>query len=484
MSLRKQAVFGLMWTFAQQFGNQLIGFVVSLVLARILLPEEFGLIAMIAVFVALGNGLLDSGLSKSLIRDRDADDADYSTVFFFNLFAGFLVYLLVFIAAPFIAEFYEYPILTNIIRIYCLSFLFTAATSVQLAKLTKEMKFRTQTFVALPAAMVGGIVGIILAVQDFGVWSLVYSSLVNALVGSILVWKYSGWYPSLNFDTTKFKKHWDYGYKLGLADLLNRFFNNIFLVVIGKYFSAAQLGIYTRAETMKQLPVSNLDRALNKVSFPVFVEIKDDPARLKKAFRKLLKMVIFVVSPVLLIMAAMAEPLFRFLFTEKWLPSAPYFQVLCLSGLLFPLHSYNLGILNVYGRSDLFLKLEVYKKFLIVLAVLLAIPFGIYGLLWGQVALSLVAFFINAKYTQKYIFYSPLRQLLDIVPILTAAFLSAILVWGIDYNFLEVYPDIIRLLSGGIIGTSFYLLISKIGRFEQLPQLYELIGDRLKGATN
>ncbi|WP_035716039.1 lipopolysaccharide biosynthesis protein [Christiangramia echinicola] len=484
MSLRKQAVFGLMWTFAQQFGNQLIGFSVSLVLARILLPEEFGLIAMIAVFVAVGNGLLDSGLSKSLIRDGDADNSDYSTVFFFNLFAGLLIYLLAFISAPLISQFYDYPILTNIIRVYCLSFLFTAATSVQLARLTKEMKFRTQTLVALPAAVIAGILGIVLAIKDFGVWSLVYSSLVNAIVSCILIWKYSGWYPSLSFNTAKFKKHWDYGYKLGLADLLNRFFNNIFLVIIGKYFSAAQLGFYSRAETMKQFPVSNLDRALNKVSFPLFIEIKDDPRRLRVAFKKLLKMVIFVVSPVLLILAAMAEPLFRFFFTEKWLPSAPYFQVLCLSGLLFPLHSYNLGILNIYGRSDLFLKLEVYKKFLIVLVILLAIPFGIYGLLWGQVALSLVAFFINAKYTQKYIFYSPLRQLWDIVPFFMVASFSALLVWGIDYCFLKIFSDLIRLLSGITIGASFYLLISKICKFEQLSQLYDLTNGKIKRNLN
>lgn len=478
MSLKRMVTSGLVWTFAQQFGNQIIGFVISLILARILLPAEFGLIAMIAVFVAIGNGLLDSGLSKSIMRDREADKIDFSTVFLFNIFIAGLVYFIIFMSAPYIAAFYEQELLTQVLRVYCLSFFFTAATSVQIAVFTRDMNFKVQTLMALPSAIIGGVVGIGLAVLDFGVWSLVYSSLLNSFVGSLIIWKYSDWYPSLQFDKNRFSKHWEYGYKLGLADLLNKIFNNIYLVVIGKFFSPALLGFYTRAESTKQLQVNNIERALNKVSFPLFVKIKDDPERLKIIFRKLLKMVLFIVSPALLISAALAEPLFRFLFTEKWLPAVPFFQVLCLGGIFLPLHSYNLSLLNIYGRSDLFLKLEMFKKILIVLSILLIIPFGIFGLLWGQVILSIAALFVNARYTQQFILYNLKSQFEDVLPIYLLAFLSAVVVWVIDTYFLVKFSDIVRILSGGILGLLMVLIFSRLGNFKQIPQLIGLIRDR------
>ncbi|MCX2837922.1 lipopolysaccharide biosynthesis protein [Salinimicrobium sp. MT39] len=478
MALKKVVTSGLVWTFTQQFGNQIIGFVVSLILARLLLPEEFGLIAMIAVFVAVGNGLMDSGLSLSIIRDTEAGDKDFSTVFIFNVVAGAIIYLSIFIAAPFIAQFYDQEILTKIIRVYCLTFIFSAATSVHIALFTRNMNFRVQTLTAIPAAVISGVLGIVLAIQGYGVWSLVYSSLLNSILNFVLIWKYSDWYPSRSFDKILFLKHWNYGYKLGLANLLNRIFNNLYLVVIGKYFSPALLGFYSRAESTKQLPLSNIERALNKVSFPMFVGIKHDPERLKNVFRRLLKMVVFVVSPVLLIGAAIAEPLFVFFFTEKWLPAVPYFQILCLGGLLLPLHSYNLSLLNIYGRSDLFLKLEIIKKVLIVGSILLIIPFGIYGLLWGQVVFSMIAYFVNAYYTQKFITYPLIEQLSDVFPIYLITTLSGLIVWLGDSLLFFSYSDFIRVMAGGVIGLGVYFLFSVLGRFEQLAQLKELLKER------
>ncbi|SOC80345.1 Membrane protein involved in the export of O-antigen and teichoic acid [Salinimicrobium sediminis] len=475
MALKKVVTSGLVWTFTQQFGNQIIGFIVSLILARLLLPAEFGLIAMIAVFVAVGNGIIDSGLSLSIIRDTEADEKDFSTVFIFNVFAGLLIYTGIFFSAPLIAEFYKQDLLTNIIRVYCLTFIFSAATSVHLALFTRDMKFKVQTLTAIPAALIGGALGIFLAIEGFGVWSLVYSSLLTSLISAVLIWKYSHWFPSMIFKKDTFIKHWNYGYKLGVANLLNRLFNNLYLVVIGKFFSPALLGFYSRAESTKQLPLSNIERALNKVSFPMFVGIKDDPERLKSVFRKLLKMVLYIVSPVLMISAALADPLFRFLFTEKWLPAVPFFQILCLGGLLLPLHSYNLTLLNIYGRSDLFLKLEIVKKILIVVSLLLIIPFGIYGLLWGQVVLSLVAFFINAYYTQIFITYPLSSQLRDVFPVYFITFLGAAIVFLGDQNLFYDFPDFVRLMAGGFIGLGIYFILSVFGRFEQLPQLKDLI---------
>jgi O-antigen/teichoic acid export membrane protein len=475
MSLKKKAAISLVWTFTQQFGNQLIGFIVSLVLARILLPKEFGLVGMIAVVVAVGNSLIDGGLTKSLIREEDCDDADFSTVFFFNIVAGALIYGLAFIAAPIIAEFYEQPILNEIIRVYCITIVITSFSAVQLARLTKQMNFKIQAVIAIPAAVLGGVTGIWMAFNGFGVWSLVWSSIITSLISTLQMWWYSDWKPQWTFSRSSFKKHFNYGYKLTLSDLLNRIFNNIFLIVIGKYFSAAQVGFYTRAETMKQLPVNNISRALDKVTFPLFVSIQEDEVRLKRVYKKLMLMVVFVVSPVLIFLAVLAEPVFVFLFTAKWLPAVPYFQILCITGILFPLHSYNLSILNVKGRSDLFLKLEVVKKVIIVITIVIAIPFGILALLYGQVIVSLLAFFLNAHYTRRFISYTAWEQLKDVLPILFIALLGGSATFLLDQLVLQQQPHLYRIIVGGATGSLIYIGSAFLFKFSSLFELSKLI---------
>ncbi len=475
MSLKKRVSKGLVWTFAEQFGNQLIGFIISVILARILLPEQFGLIGMIAVFVAIGNALLHAGLTKSLIRGENLTSLDYSTVFYFNLVASIFIYLLIYFLAPIIADFYGESILVGLVRLYCTTFIISALSAVQMARLTKKMEFRTQTLIAIPSAIVGGLVGIGMAISGFGVWSLVWSSISGASVSAIQLWIYSDWRPDLKFDFSKLKTHFNFGYKLTLSELLDRTFNNIFLIAIGKYFSAAQVGLYTRAETMNQLPVRNISRALDKVTFPLFVTIQNDDIRLKRVYKKILKMVVFVVTPVLITLAVLAEPVFRFLFTEKWLPAVLYFQILCLTGILYPLHSYNLDILNVKGRSDLFLKLEVLKKILILLVLFITIPMGITELLVGQVVISFIAFFINAHYSGKLINYSAFQQIKDIVPIICISVLAGGLIYLIDSYWMNTSKDIVRILIGSLSGGLFYLAISYLLKLESLSELFNLI---------
>lgn len=475
MSLKKLATIGFVWTFAQQFGNQFIGFIVSVILARLLLPAEFGLIGMIAIFVGIGNALLHSGLTKSLIRGENLDNDDYSTVFYFNLISSVIIYWLLFFLAPLIADFYAQPILINILRVYCLTFIISAFSAVQLARLTKDMDFKTQTIIAIPSAIIGGVVGITLALLGFGVWSLVWSSIASSSINSIQLWMYSKWLPNCNFNIQKFKFHFNYGYKLTLSELLDRVFSNIFLIVIGKYFSPAQVGFYTRAETMKQLPVSNISSAINRVTFPLFVSINNDEIRLKRVYKKLMQMVVFVITPVLILLAVLAEPTFRFLFTEKWLPAVPYFQILCVTGILYPLHSYNLTILNVKGRSDLFLKLEVLKKILIVITLLVTIPLGIIAMLLGQVVISILAFFINSHYTGKYINYTALQQLADVFPTFMLATFAGTVVFLLDFYGLEANFDIIRIIAGGLVGSSIYIFAAYTLKFESFQELSKLI---------
>ncbi|MFV8224398.1 lipopolysaccharide biosynthesis protein, partial [Christiangramia aquimixticola] len=338
MSLRKQATSGLVWTFAEQFGNQIIGFGVSLILARILLPAEFGLIGMISILVGFGRVLVDSGMTQSLIRNNDLEADDFSTVFYFNLAASFIIYFIVFFTAPFVADFYNQPILIKVIRLYCLTFIFSAFSAVQLAKLTKSMNFKTQTLISLPASIIGGVVGVVMAYNDFGVFSLVWSQIIISVVSTVQIWVYSGWTPGFNFNLIKFKDHFNFGYKMALSGILEVLFKNAYILIIGKYYSASQVGYYTRAETMKQLPVNNISNALKKVTFPLFAEIQGDNIRLKRVYKQLMQMVIFVLAPILIFVAVLAEPTFRLLFTAKWLPAVPYFQILCITGILKPIH--------------------------------------------------------------------------------------------------------------------------------------------------
>lgn len=474
MSLKKQVTSGIIWTFGQQFGIQLINFVVSIILARLLLPEEFGLIGMISVFIGVGNALLNAGLTNSLIRSKDLDQGDYSTVFFFNLFSSIIIYVVIYFSAPLIADFYDQPLLTSIVRLYCISFIIAAFMAVQQARMTKNMEFKTQTIISIPSLIVGGGVGITMAYMGYGVWSLVWNQLVTQSVRSIQFWIYSGWQPSLVFDNNKFKEHFSFGYKITLSNLIGKIFDNSYPIIIGRFFAASQVGFYTRAETMKNLPVKNISLALNRVTYPLFSTIQDDNVRLKSVYKKLMKMVVFVVAPVMVFSAVLAEPVFRFLLTEKWLPAVPYFQILCVAGILYPVHMYNLNVLTVKGRSDILLKLTIIKNALLTLAIIIGVQFGIFGLLYAQVILSLVSFFINAFYTDKFIDYSAFEQTRDLIPIVILSIAAGAGIFFVDM-WLSEGLDFVRIVTGSFIGVVIYLLLSYMFNFSSLFELKKLL---------
>lgn len=480
MSLKKQAITGLLWTFTQQFSVQIINFVVQIILARILLPEDFGLIAMLTVFIAVGVSLSDSGLTSSLIRTTNPDQSDYSTVFFMNLIGAVLIYFLLFFTAPLIASFYSQPILEDVLKVYTITFIIRAFSQVQLTKLTKEMNFKLQMVIQIPSVIVAGIAGIYLARQGFGVWALVWMNLIQTGISSIQLWVRTRWFPSFIFDVNKLKYHFNFGYKLTLSGLLNTVFNNIYNLVIGKYFSATQLGYYNRADTLRMFPVQNLSTALNKVTYPMFATIQDDDIKLKIAYKKIMCQVLFWLAPLMILLMVLAEPIFRFVLTEKWLPAVPYFQLLCVSGILYPLHSYNLNILNVKGRSDLFLRLEIIKKIFIAVGIAIAIPFGIYGLLYFQVLSSFVAFYINTFFSGEMIRYSIREQIKDISPILVvSSIVGGAMFFGIRVlGDVVVLQDIFLIISASIIYMALYLAISYLFKIPSIFEFKKLILNR------
>lgn len=466
----------MVWTFSQQFGIQAMSFLVSIVMARVLSPVDFGLMGMIGVFVAIGVSLMNSGLTQSLIRTTNPGQDDYSTVFYFNLAGSILVYWLLFFTAPLVANFFSQPVLVLVIRVFCLSFIVSAFSEVQMARLTKEMNFKLQLLIAIPSMICSGLLGILLAYLGYGVWSLVWMSLCQTFLNTVQLWIRTGWKPSFIFDRNKFRYHFKFGYKLTLSGLLDTIFTNIYLVIIGRFFIPSEVGYFTRADSLRQLPVRNISTALNKISYPLFASIQDDNARLKSAYKKIMQMVIFIIAPLLILMGVLADPLFRFLFTEKWLPAVPYFRILCIAGILYPLHAYNLNILNVRGRSDLFLNLEIIKKLLIISMIAITIRFGIIALIWGQVISSILSFFINSYYSGKFLDYSAWQQVKDILPLLGLGLVAGIAVWMLDHQ-LEAYHihDLGRLLIGILSGACLYLGAAYILKMDSLQELKRII---------
>lgn len=474
MSLKKQVLRGFIWSFLQQFSTQLIAFLVQIILARILLPAEFGLIGMLTVFIGIGTALFEGGMTSSLIRVSKIDSRDYSTVFFFNLGISIFIYIVFFVVAPYIALFYRQPILTDIARVYGLSFVFLAFGTVQNTILTKEMKFRKQALITFPALLIGSGLGIFLAYENFGVWSLVYSMLVTNFLTSIFLWFSSDWYPQFIFDIDKFKLHFHFGYKMTLSSLLDTVFTNIYQIIIGRIYSPVTVGYYTRANSLMMLPVGNISGALNKVVFPLFAKVQDDIPSLRSAYKKIMLIVLFIVTPIIVLMGLLAKELVVFLFTEKWLKMVPIFQIICFSGILYPLHLYNLLILQVKGRSDLFLRLEIIKKVILVIIIVVSIFFGFKALLFGYVISSIVALFINTHYAGSIIDYTMKQQLLDIIPIFFLSILMAITVFFVNSALVD-FNNITRLIIGSSVGIIVYTFLAFILKFQSINDIRNII---------
>jgi len=477
MSLKKKTFSGIIWTMGDIFFVRALTFVAMILLARWLGPTEFGLVGMIAVFIALGKSLTDSGMTNSLIRTKEPDQSDYSTVFFVNLLMSLLVYGIIYFAAPFIADFFSQPILVEIVRLYCLIFLLIAFSAVQLAILTKEMRFATITKVNFPSTVIGVSVGLYLGYNDYGVWSIVWMYLVIEGVRSILLWTFSKWKPKFVFSKIKFKIHYTFGYKLMLSGLLDTVFKNIYNILIGRYFSAQTLGYYERSKQFSEYPSSTLTGVLSKVTYPMLSEIQDDPDRLEKVYRKLIRISFFIIAPLMLGAAAIAKPLFLLVLGEQWLPAVLFFQILSLAMMLYPIHSFNLNILKVYGRSDLFLKLEVIKKGIIVVSVLVAFQFGILGLVWSSVFTSFAALGVNMLYSSKLINYPIPEQIKDLSLTLLIALLMAFLM----YQIITVLPEsqlLLQLLSASCFGLIFYSGINYFNKRSPLHQALLLLKTR------
>ena len=448
----------MFWTVGERLSVQAVQLLVQIFLARLLDPAQFGLIGMLLIFTAVAQSIMDSGFGSALIQKKDADQTDASSIFFFNLILGVILALLLFLAAPLISKFYLQPALTTITRVLSLTLIINAFSLVQKSLLAKKMDFKTQMKISLLAVIISGVIGIVMAFRGFGVWSLVAQMVSKSLFQSIFLWLFNDWRPSAIFSLYSLKSMFSFGSKLLVSGLIDTVFNNIYQTFIGKVYSPTDLGFFSKAKSIETAAVQATGSSLGQVLFPSLVHFQDDVVNLKKAYRKTIKLSLFLHFPLMIGLWAIADPLFRFLLTDKWAPSIPYFQILCVAGLLFPLHVLNLNILKVKGRSDLFLRLEIIKKATVILAIVLTYRHGIMVMLYGQVITSIIAYLINSYYSGHLISYSQWDQIKDLLP----AFGSAVIMGAAMYlgGLIPTESHLLQIILQTVIGILVYSLIS------------------------
>lgn len=470
-SLRNKTVKGVGWSFTDSILNQGITFLVGIVLARLLSPEEYGLLGILMIFILISETIVNSGLSSALIRKQYATENDYNTVFIANLILSIVMYGVLFTSAPWIGQFFDKPQLIILLRVLGFVVILNAFSLVPLTKLTKKVDFKTITYCSFSAAIISGVVGIGMAYMGYGVWSLVGQQMTRQLVNSTALWIANRWLPKIQFSFASFKELWGFSWKLLVSSLINTTWNEIYKVVIGKCYSPATLGQYSQAHIYSDLFSRNMSNVIQRVSYPVLSKMQDDKERMKQAYRQVIRVTMLVTFVMMFGLAGCAENFIYVLIGEQWLPCVGYLQILCFSMALYPLHAINLNMLQVQGRSDLFLKLEIIKKCIGVIPLLLGIFISIYWMLIASVVSGWIAYYLNAYYSGPYLKYSVWDQVKDIIPSMGISLIMAVIVYFIGWLPLSPY---ILLPIQIICGAVFVFFICEITKLEEYLQTKQI----------
>jgi O-antigen/teichoic acid export membrane protein len=471
-SIKRQAKSGLLWSIAERFSVQGIQFLIMIVMARLLSPSDYGIIGMLAIFIAISQSLIDSGFSQALIRKQDRTELDNSTVFYFNIVVGTILYGLLFVSAPYIADFYNEPLLTPVMRWVSVIILINSLIVVQKAQLSSIVDFKTQAQASFVAAIISGIIGIILAYKGFGVWALVYQQIINTLINAIVLWLKSTWRPIWAYSWNSFTSLFGFGSKLMISGLLETTYKNIYGIIIGKTFSASSLGHYTRAANFSEYPSSNITSIISRVTFPILCHIQNEDERLKDVYRRFIKLFAYVVFPLMTGLAAISYPFIRLIVGPQWEFCATLLQIICFSMMWYPIHAMNLNLLQVKGRSDLFLRLEIIKKIIGVFIICITIPFGVVGMCYGSVVTSILCLLVNTYYTGKLIQVGFFVQMRDLLPSLL---LSCSMFVVIRVLFTFISDEASQLTIGILIGIIYYLSFSKLFKFTEMTEILQIL---------
>lgn len=469
---KKKIINGLFWRYSERTCAQGVQFIVSIVLARLLSPNEYGCVGLITVLIAIGNVFVQAGFGNALIQKKDADQIDFSSVFYISIGMGILLASIVQFIAPYVAEFYEQPLLTQPIRVLSLMLVLAGINSVQQAYVSRKMIFKKFFLATIIGTIISAFVGIILAYNGFGIWALVAQQLTNQFIDTLVLWFTVRWRPSFIFSFSRVRKMFSFGWKLLVSSLIDTVYNNIYTFVIGKIYSAESVGYYNRGKNIPNLVITNINSSIQSVLFPAISKEQNNKERMKVLVRRSIMTSTFLIFPCMAGLAAVAEPLTVILLTEKWLPCVPFMQFCCFVYAFWPVHTANLQAISAMGRSDIYLKLEIQKKILGMGILIVTIPMGIYAMMVGRCISTVICSFLNAKPNKELLGYSFKEQLLDIMP----AFILSIIMAGIVsiFNFTNWNVWIIliiQVLSGSVI----YLIGAKVFRLESMGFLLKTL---------
>lgn len=450
--LKKISTNGLKWSAIERIATQTTQLMVMLILGRMLGPKAFGLIGMLAIFIAISQTLVDSGFSSALIRKQDRDETDYATVFYFNIITSIICYSILFISAPYIANFYLQPELTSLTRTLGLVILINSFAIIQRTRLSIIIDFKTQTKASLISVACSATISLFLAYLDFGAWALVAQTLSFATINIILLNIFDPWLPKRTFSKASFNQLFSFSSKILLSGLLDTIYNNIYQIIIGKLFSACQLGLFTQAKNLSSIPAMTLTGIIQRVTYPVMSHIQNDQKALEKTYLLTLRLSAVVIFPLILGLAIIAKPLLTLLLGQEWKPAAELISILCIGYMLYPIHAINLNLLQIKGRSDLFLRLEIVKKIITTIMLLITVPFGIKTICIGMVIQSYLALTINTYYTGKLSSLTMLKQFkaLSIIWIITCMCIGSASIWSIYVNNIIIQLFLIILSALGL----------------------------------
>lgn len=468
----RKVLSNLFWRFSERTAAQGVSFIVSIVLARLLTPEDYGLIGLITVFISIATIFVSSGFGNALIQKENTTQTDFSSVFYFGILMGIIMYIILFFTAPFIADFYNEPLLILVIRVLSLSLIIAGINSVQQAYVSKTMQFKRFFYSTIIGTVISAIIGIYMAYKGFGVWALIAQNLSNQIIDTCVLWFTVKWRPTFEFSFSEMKKMFDYGWKLLFSSLLDTVYNNLYSLVIGKFYSAKDLGYYNRGRNIPNMVITNINGSIQSVIFPALSNCQGDKVRLKAMVRRSIMTSTYLIMPAMIGLAAVAEPLTILLLTEKWLPSVPFMQFSCFILAFWPIHTANLQAINAVGRSDIFLKLEIIKKIIGFTIMVVSIPFGLYVMMIGNCFSAVVSSILNASPNRKLLNYGYREQIKDILPaLLLSLFMGGVvLLW----TFTDL-SNILILICQVVTGVIVYFIGSKLLKLESYTYIINMI---------
>lgn len=483
-NMKKSVLSGFFWRLAERIGAQGVGFVVSIVLARILAPELFGVVALIVVFTSILQVFVDSGLGSALIQKKDADDLDFSTVFYFNLAVCIVLYLLMFFSAPFIDKVIydgKYENLTDYIRVLSLILVISGIKNIQQAYVSRKMIFKRFFFATLGGTITAAVVGIVMALNGFGVWAIIAQNLTNKIIDTTVLWFTVKWRPKLLFSFSRLKSLLSYGWKLLVSSLMDTIYNDIRQLLIGKYYSSKDLSFYNRAKQFPEILMMNVITSIDSVLFPAMSKVQDEKAQVKNMTRRSIKVCSFIIWPLMMGIAGVGKQMIELLLTAKWLPCVPFLYVFCVNFAFRPLHAANLNAIKAMGRSDIFLKLEIIKKTVGIILLFATLPFGVFAMACSLLVSNVANQFINSYPNRKLLDYKYLEQIKDMLPSILISVSMAVIVYFVG---LLQLPLIVLMIIQIIVGATYYIGLSylfKVDSFDYVQAtIKQILASRFK----